>query len=417
LIGISGHFMLNFWGHFELYAPVLVGQLALGMSLFAYFEHRKTQHFMVLVAMLMVNMKLHISGYVAVLPIAIIGLIHFVPSLDWETFTARKLWSYVLIPVGILGLIMYVFILEDFNDPRDMYADPNIKERLFLPIMGTDPPLDRYNLLSFHHIFDFLQSIWAGPGLAVLLGILVTIYSRIEINWQHPRTLLLSLHALLLCFLFFFINPLASMPLDWDLFSLFTIPLLLLLVSLMEELESEKLIRHLIGFIIGLAILNSSSILMHQSGQATAQRYMSLGKHIFKTYWVGSIRNIDFGFAYLYTGEPHEIILLERQAIIEELEAWVVWGKDPEYSELLKEQGKHLLRAMEKPIDAIPVLQKAQAAAPFHAPASLILLAAYFVAEHSPSALPEPETLTKNDTKTHASPSPTTIPCPLKIQA
>ena len=159
--------------------------------------------------------------------------------------------------------MLYFFILKDHVDTRDLNTQVMAFDRLFLPLFSPEPPLDRYNLLSFNHIFDFLSEvlIWSPIALFILLSIILL--ARKSIDWNTLPVLTSGVTLLLFGGLFFVINPLLSMQLDWDMMAIPAPAFLVFVAVLAKQAERSFDARKLLLTCMAIAILSIPVFAVH----------------------------------------------------------------------------------------------------------------------------------------------------------
>lgn len=291
-IGVMAPFTQFFFGYEEIYAPAYPVLLAfLYVHLLSY-RAPKIKWILVQLALVFLCMKLH-SVFVLLIPSAFLSIAFLVGNkhgirVNW--FSWRNMFLFVLLPITTFGLFTYFFIAKDFNDPRFVSPDVDIYERLFLPLLSPAPPLDRYNLFSVNHIIDYFNMLfqWFGGGLLVAVILIVT---RTNIKWDKPEMISIGLSCILFLMIFFVYNPLMSMPYDFDLFSIpgpVFLTFILLILTNSNGFDSKQLI----GPVLGICLLTLPIFQVNASTSALSYRLESVGKHVFKTYWIRSAGDI-----------------------------------------------------------------------------------------------------------------------------
>jgi Tfp pilus assembly protein PilF len=112
----------------------------------------------------------------------------------------------------------------------------------FTAIGGNFP----YPMFSFWHAWDWLngQLLVAPSGLVIAISILIS--QRKQIKWNDPVLIFLLLTTFLGLLFTWIVNFALGMARDWDLFSTFLIPLLVLDIYLCSLLESSSLRRYIL---------------------------------------------------------------------------------------------------------------------------------------------------------------------------
>lgn len=340
LIGLTAPFTQFFFGHEEIYSPAFPITAAYLMTLLAYFKTRKGWLLGLLPVLLFLCLKIH-SVFILFVPAFILTLIfHFVQDKPkWlALFTWKNVSLWLLLPFTAFGTFAYFFVFKDYNDPRFVGDDVNIYERLFLPLLSPEPPYDRYTLLHFNHFFDYFNMIflWSAAALFIIVGCLI--FFRKHINWNKPELILTGFTMILFLMIFFAYNPLMSMPVDFDLFSLPGTTLLMLAVVMSAQVKENSFGKMIIGPALALSILAIPIFAVNADRQMLGYRMESLGYHVFKTYWIKSSDYLRGGIVLQSNDFDYRIEHLNKA--LEELEPYAVEGKDIEYANLVHEVAK-----------------------------------------------------------------------------
>lgn len=344
MAGLSAPFMQIFFGHVEMYAPSILLLEIWVMLLISFIEKKQQWKLYVLFPLMIIGIKLH-PTFLLLLPVwLMIFIAHIRPSaqLSKKLFTWKGLATFILAPVFAMGLILYFFILGDHKDPRTLQGAQDF-ERLFLPLVSPEPPLDRYNMQSFNHIFDFFNIIlhWSPIALIVLTTILIGF--RKKVNWEKPEILVLSLLLILYTLFLFAVNPLLSMQIDWDLFMI-PAPLLLIFVALLvKEMEEEITIAHkIIPIALGIATLTIPFFAVNAMANPYSQRLESLSIRIFKTYNIWADKYLEYAVKLTSSGEEY---ITRKQAVIDELKPYAIIGNDLHYAQMIAFNGLFYLHS------------------------------------------------------------------------
>ena len=241
-------------------------------------------------------------------------------------------------------MILYFFIQEDYKDPRELKYT-SATDRLFLPLISPDPPYDRYNMLSWNHLFDYFNIIlfWSTSAL-LLLGALVT-YFRKKINWQHLALLMTGLPLFMYSAFLFVFNPLLSMPMDWDLFSLVFPILMMFIIALITQIEPAKNLAHrMVFYCLAFALLNVPIFYVNATLHPYSERLQSLGVRVFKTYYEWSGMQLDFAASLL--SEDKEKEKKARATVLHKLRPHALTGNDEQYAHLTSIYGTLFLLSL-----------------------------------------------------------------------
>ena len=333
VVGLTAPFIQNFFGHVEIYAPffaVVTGYLAL---LFMYLKSRRKELIWALFIVLFLCLKLHFISFLLT-PSLVLVLVYTRGDDKWKKmFTWKTALKYVIIPVFVLGWVAYFFVFKDHNDPRFLNGMVKESERLFLPLVSPEVPLDGYNLFSVAHLLDFFNNTihYAGAGLFVVV---VFLFNRKRINWDTPEIIISGISLLFFSSLLFMINPLLSMPMDWDLFSLAAPVLLFFLVAIMKNIKKDLSV--LSTPVLAIGLMTIPIIATNHLPEASSKRLETVGKYTFKNYWIRSAGTIHHGVNM--NGDDY---IDRMKAVIEELAPFAHPTKDVEYANLLWRAGKY----------------------------------------------------------------------------
>lgn len=339
---LGAPFTLAFCGHVEVYAPVYFF-----LSLFWYLLIRFQEKPSVLLGVLLVlsvflNFKFHVTGALTALPMLVVMLVEYRKKQGKGT-SWKLLFRFVVLPVYLLGVLVYVFVTKSAFGPRD-FTEENLSDAIFLPISSSDPaPLDRYNLFSGSHIFDYFNMFFLWSAAALLVVVAILVFFRNRINQESNLVKITGVSMLIYLPVFFVLNPLLSMQVDWDLMSIPGIALLVLGIVLLTTLKSaegeERSLSSMIAApMIGLSVLGFLNIPVNGNQESLSKRLISSGKYSYKTYWKGTSTNI-YGGIYLIEDEDKQMQTLER--IVKELEPYGIAGNDIELCDMENRVGRY----------------------------------------------------------------------------
>ena len=381
LVGLASPFALVFFGRTEIYAVPIVLTLCWILLLKYVLRTRSVTGLALLVLANMFCIKSHPIG---VLLLPAVGLASFIilKKTSLVEIGRKKVWYFTLIPILLLGSMAYFFVFKDHVDDRAMSAVQVMQyDHLFLPIFSPAAPLDRYNVFSWNHIFDFLNVLLLISPAAILglSGYRSGFSTSDETN--NDLLTLLGITTTLFLILLFAINPLLSMPMDWDLYTLLA-PLILALLAI--SYKEEGLNRWLLSF----SILSTSFIITHLDSTKIADRLQAIGYRIYPTYyeWTATVLNnatITAARSPMEEAEMRAGQIGQIQSMKREL------GRDPELSALYKELGALQLRKLKNYQDAESTLLTAKELNPATKNNRIILLECYYVQGKFRSAFDE----------------------------
>lgn len=365
VIGLFSPYTLVFFGRLEVYSlPIFTNLIwAIVIVKVARKEQIRPLHLLVLFSVFLINLKAHPIGLLT-LPAS--TLIAFSGSRILRNLSAQRSIALITIPVFIVGILVYFFILEDHIDDRSLSTTAMQYDHLFLPLVSPSPPLDNYNLFSFNHIIDFANLLLlCSPGLFVLFSVSLRFKS---LQFQH--TALLST-ILLYAALLFVINPLLTMPIDWDLYTSI-VPLALVFVCTVQIPKPQFVPR----FALAFTVLMMSFFPIHQSTASTSKRLLSITKHVYGTYyaWTGILTKKAMKLHSW--SDPEYITLYEEH--IERLSQASINGVNDQLAEVIKEFGKWYLREKNQPVKAERQFREALVVDPMCWNAQLLLTEALY---------------------------------------
>lgn len=347
-------FLLNFYGHLEINAPVLWINLIWITILVKYIQKKNTRTLWLLLFLLICGLKLHAVALLFVPIWIMLCFSHFNKTL---TITWKKASYYILAPIFIIGTICYFFVFKDYNDQRNLDFTVTEYDRLFLPIISPEAPLDKYNLFSFNHIFDYFSEMLLWSPIALFLIVSIVILYRKKIDWQKEELILVATTFILFASLFFVINPLLSMQMDWDLFSFPSPILLVLLVLLVRQIETTNLEFRVLPICIAIAFLNIPFFTVHLSEDSLSRKLESLGIRIYHTYYEWSSQTIHNAFSLLSRNRALQID--RKNKLLYKLADYAVEGNDREYGLLWRKDGAYFLDVHKDAAKAYVYLEKA----------------------------------------------------------
>jgi hypothetical protein len=355
LIGLFAPFSLNFFGRAEVYAPSLV--LILAWSVLALHASRSKNRgwSFGLVFINLLCIKAHPISILLVPSTLALVVIAFKPQLV-QRFTWRKVGLLILLPIFVSGAVLYFFVFEDHIDGRSLQQTAMQYDHLFLPLFSPEPPLDNYNLLSWNHILDFLNivALWSPSMLFIFIS--VVIGGKPKQILRSPSFIIIGLPFLLIGSLLFMINPLLSMPMDWDLFC-FPTPLFMIMTVLIVKQQRASVLNKTFPLAISIAIISSSFIIMHRSIPAIANRLDVIAVHVHATYYEWTMNILERSEVIMNRDEQESAS--NRERLINRIRPRAKLGVDREFSELLRNQAKFQYQALGDFVTAQSIMDEA----------------------------------------------------------
>ncbi|HAP70519.1 MAG TPA: hypothetical protein DCR04_12485 [Flavobacteriales bacterium] len=353
IIGLTAPFMLSFFGRVEIYPPALLFLLMWALVLIKYLKSKNLTWLILLIALNILCIKAH--------PMAVLLLpstIFLIAAKISQSVQSKLNWPntlrYVFIPIALVGSVVYFFVFEDHIDDRSLQQNTMQYDHLFLPLFSPDAPLDRYNVLSFNHIWDFLNLIFLWSPAAIFIILTGVLIGKTRSIFDKPEFILIAVPFILFSVLLFVINPILSMPMDWDLYSLPAPFLLILSVLVLGSLKSN-LAGQLLPPALAIAVLGSSFIVMHGSKSEIANRLESVAIRVNKTYYEWTMNIIER--ADSITGLTPDEIYRNREKLDAIMRPNARIGIDREFAELLREQAKYRYK-VEKDFDSARKIMK-----------------------------------------------------------
>ncbi|MBR9833489.1 hypothetical protein GYB57_15190 [bacterium] len=366
-------FLLNFYGHLEINAIVLWVNL-FWMTLFVrYFKNKDSKTLWILLLVLVFSLKIHaIALLLSPVWLFICVSHYFKQSNPTYSITWSKVTYFVLAPVFALGAFCYFFVFKDYNDSRNLAHTVKEYDHLFLPIVSPEAPLDKYNLFSFNHIFDYFSELLLWSPIALFIIAVIVISLRKKINWHREELIVTASIFIIFATFFFVLNPLLSMQMDWDLFTFPAPILLVLLVLLVKQIQEEKIKYKVLPISMAIGILTLPFFLVHYSKFDLSLKLQSLGVRIYHTYYEWSSQTIHN--ALILLSENRQYQFERKNVILYKLAEDAVVGNDREYGLLWSKEGAYLLDYEKNPSKAYVYLEKGLTYSPNDNYAKLLLL-------------------------------------------
>ena len=362
ILGCSSPVVLNFCGHIETYGFVLFLIISWLYIFIRVFKENNALLLWLLVPLSIICVRFNTPS-VLLIPALVLAFIHHYSGINPKLnafFRLKKLFLYVLVPSIFVGILSYFFVFESHIDSRILDSNTNDIDRLFLPLFSPEAPLDTYNLLSWNHFFDFFLSLffWS-PGTLFLIGIVF--FNRKRIEWNHALISILLLTLILFLGFLFMINPLMSLPMDWDLYTLpFPIVLMLLLLIFQQQpvffIKNKtlvySLVLHLLSIPVFIVLTNKT---MH------SYRMESVGVRVYKTYYQHADNYLLYALQMLKGKEKYTA---RKEKLLQKLKPFTRGHTDQNYAALLLDEGINNF-ADKKFAEAREYLLKAESYAPY----------------------------------------------------
>ena len=319
-----------YFNHLETYAIVYLFLSWWVMIALKYSRSLQNKWLIILILLTLINITIHPTALLLIPTLILLVLVrsnNLKENLKW-----KHVLKWLFIPKLLIGAIVYFFVFKDYNDLR--YLDDGIKDvdRLFLPLVNPPAPLDRYSMFSLNHLFDYFWLIFQWSNCIWLIIISVIIYKRRAINWGNIN-LIITTELLLTYIIFFFVlNPLLSMPMDVDLFSIPAIILFAFTLSLLNATNGTIKLSKLPVSLVLLAIINVAVVVVNSNKTMLSYRYQNTNEYVFKTYYLHANHKILLALSMLNDEEEY---IRRSDDVIRSLQPYANKGNDIGFANLL----------------------------------------------------------------------------------
>jgi len=308
-----------FFGHVEDYTLVYLALIIFLVLSWKLFDGQKT--LMPMMAVFVLGAGLHVE--MLLLGPALLYAVFYV-NRDRFPAMSRILRPRTIIAALVVslacGFLAYMFYYKAYELTSDTQKE--MVSKIFLPLKNPLPSPHAYSLLSLNHLSDVLQELMltVAPG-AILIFILSVLFFR-YFKWSEPRIIFFLLAAFYFLLFDLTVNPVLSMPRDWDFLSLGAAPMVFLSLvastQIFDRLKMGKSINILVASSLGAGILSSTIFFVNAHEDSASQRLRSIGVWVYESYYRGSSYIINVGCKMIGAEDNGEIE--ERQRIIEKLE-------------------------------------------------------------------------------------------------
>ena len=383
---------LTFYGHNDNYALVYVTLLLWLMGFVNVLHSSNKNGIWFLLIGLVLIIKVH-PLFLLLLPAWILILIHKKApgsELHHKLLNWKGLLTFLGTPIFTAGVYLYFFIFKDYNDPRILQNITDF-DRLFLPLISPEAPLDKYNLFSIAHIIDYGNILISWSPVAILLFFT---FKQKNLNTD-PTTLILGFTLFLFTVFMFVINPLITMPMDWDLFSIPAIILMVMIFNFAKQNPNQNISTIRLTTFVSVAIILSSFILVNHSPSSLSKRIETIGKHVYKTYYEHSPRIIHSGIAI--STQSIDDYLERKNQLIKELVPFSQKSNDIKFAMFHTDNGILFFRDKHDFKKALFHFKEAEKYAPHYHLNSLHLMQLYLKLNNKNEALKYASILYKNN--------------------
>lgn len=378
-LGITAPFTLFYYSHIEVYGPAYFLVLCYFVLVYLFVQNEKPIYYYLCILVFFISLKWHFTCYLLLPSLVGLTLYRFRDrfSIAKKLLNWKSALLYVVLPFTVICIAIYLLVTQSFEGPRD-YTTDNLYDAIFLPVNVVDgPPYDRYSLFNPNHLLDYFNLMLTWSAAAVMIIVTVLIGFRKQVDWNHAGLILSGTTVVLYAIMFYILNPLLSMPLDWDLFSLGAPALLVFAVLLAKSVQWEGFHMKMGGPVLAICLLSIPVFIVNANREMNSERLGVMGSYIFKTYWIGSSTSIN-----------HSIVLIDdpakkldkRLKILNELKPYATIGNDLEYSELLCLTGIHYLDQLDDTETALKYFNEAYTYMPSLSKNIYYLVIAHFTA-------------------------------------
>ncbi len=285
-----------FFGHVEDYTLVYLAIIIFLMLAWFIFEGKRVLGWMTII--FLIGVRLHIE-MVLMLP-AFLYVILFMYQAKYPQLKKWKQPKRIMISVFAVMVISILFYFFYFKAYRyDVGDQQEILQKIFLPLENWLPPPHEYTLLSLNHLSDVIQQFLFTVSPAVVLIICASVGCYRYLSWKEPRIIFFLLTVFFYFVFDFTINPMLTMPRDWDLLSPAAASVNFLAIALSQQLLDGSKDRadctFLVGVALAISLLSSTIFFINADEEKAALRLENVGKWTYKSYYFGSAYIINVG--------------------------------------------------------------------------------------------------------------------------
>ncbi|MBI4811616.1 MAG: hypothetical protein HY800_09310, partial [Ignavibacteriales bacterium] len=296
VISLSSGVNQLFFGHVEDYTLVYLAIVLFLMFAWMVFDGKKMLVWMIIV--FVVGIRLHIE-MILMLP-ALLYVIRYVSHNKYPNLSKWLQLKRIITVVAatmVISILLYFFHFQAYR--YNVGDQQEVMTKIFLPIENWLPPPHSYTLLTLNHFSDVIQQFLYTVSPAVVLIICSSIGCYRYLSWREPRIVFLLLAVFYFAIFDFTINPMLTMPRDWDLLSPAAASINFLAIALSRQLigrsQKHSNCTFLVGVALAVSLISSSIFLINSDEEKAALRLEGIGKWTFKSYYHGSSYIINVG--------------------------------------------------------------------------------------------------------------------------
>lgn len=268
----TGGFVLLYFGYVENYSIFTL--IVLIYCLISLNLEDNAKNRILLLGISIISMFFHIFGVALLIP----TLFNFViaTTIGQKIIKKRvlKIATATVLSLTVLTIFFYFY-------------DNNLFFRFsMVPVLSDQFTIENYSLFSIAHILDLFNLIIVLiPSLLILILFVLRNRSTISLTRNEKLLIFVGFCSLGISVIF---DPKLGMPRDWDLFSFFSIPIIVLLLSLLvKQYRNSKPILILV-ILLNLLILLPRTALIHSEDTSIKHfnNYIELDKIKNRNSWI-----------------------------------------------------------------------------------------------------------------------------------
>jgi hypothetical protein len=352
LIVILSPVSVIFSAHFEIYFLPIIAISFYLLILIKFLKNPNVKKIILLSFAFILSVKFHITALLLFpsLGYSFLLFLDKKQSINW-----KKLFIYSLLFTFISGIIIYFFITKSAFSTR-AYTSDTLEDHLFLPLKTSEEaPLNRYNLFSFSHVLDYFNMFFNWSSASLFL-ILTGFIFRKKITLKTPLNSIILFTTILFIITFFVINPLLSMPTDWDLFSIPTPIFIILSLVIFTRLSNTEHLNLIKKSLFTLTVIGGTIIIVNSQPKPLQKHFEYTGIWNYQTYWIGSSTWL-IKAAELLPENSKKTKYWKK--VTRELKPFAVIGNDLQYAEMLNRLGRSEIEQTDNYLKALEHFEEA----------------------------------------------------------
>ncbi len=282
-IGLTAGITQVFYAHPEVYAAPILIYTSYLIALIMFLEARERKWLVASAILLLLSIRSHSAGY-TLAPTFAYALL----ALWAGDNPVRKQWlgwkrAGWMIPVAclVLGTVGFLTAFQSGAEKLDIRGTG---KNIFLTAFGDGSPDNAYAMFTAWHGWDYFQEflLCSAPSVAILLAWATGLVRKQ--SWDATPEIAITMAFILMSSLYFAIDPVLTMPRDWDLCGLIAPPLLLLAVLWLARHESELQKSPLpIAVLMAIGGLQVLTAVVNNDARAVHLHLIDTAKHTFIT--------------------------------------------------------------------------------------------------------------------------------------